>query len=1537
MTIEAKVFGGMGGSGKAGGGGGTPKTVEDNLESTTKVRVLDVIGEGEIDGLVDPFGTKTGAFTQNGTQITVNLVNHGLLKDAIVTLDFEENISENKNFTIKSTTNNTFTVESENSSDTDVPGTVNISIRSGRLQSVFLDDVAVMNATGVPNFKNVRYRDRTGTSAQSVIKGYEENSTITSVNTIVTKDNPVTQAISSSTRKVAVVINIPQLQRYKSNGDIVGSKVILSIAYAGTDGVFERFVLRSDSETEEDSFGKKAIIIKGRTGNPYQRRFEFDFDELGLGQITQIRVERRNDDSDDPKNQKSFSFFSLEEIVDQTSIEGIDLTYPNTALVGLQVGAEQFSSVPRRAYRVRGIKVKIPQGVTVDQNNGRIIYPDDYVFIGLLGAAQWTTDPAWCLYDLMTNERYGLGEHIKAENLDIYAFQSASVYCSSLVKKDPNESLGKEPRFSLNVNIQSQQQAYNVINQIASVFRGMPFYSTGSLTLTQDKPTDPSYLFTLANVTEDGFNYEGSSLKTRSTVVIAKYFDMDEREPQYEEVKITDSDIVDVHPSFVDDIDRYGTIIRHVDAFGCTSRFQARRLAKWILLSERLETETVTFTTSVDAGVVVRPGQVIKIADPVKAGVRRAGRIKAVTNGTPGTLTVDDTSITNIPTGTTFNLSVVNPNGSITKYTGTTNQGSGVLQLEAGTAFDPLPNVNSVWLIDDAELKSQLFRVIGVEEEDDIQYKVTALAHNSSKYDTVEKGEQLITRTVSLLNEVPQAPTVASITQQLYQEGDQVLVRINVYWKPVNGVSKYEVRWRLDDSNYEVVQVQTGTSYAINNARKGPYTFKIISLSATDKRSVDELVKSFTALGKQALPSTVKGFNATADAEGGIELTWSAPDSVKTGTYVQQHNSALVTATIVSHGFTTGDQVYINIASATGQTSREAFSPASSGTFVVTSTGTDTFTFLASDTNSNDNSEALEGAIDTGFADLDIVGYEVQLSAVKEGILTSSDFASADFIDNPASTFIESLPVLQATNLRSTTFKITSLPDKFTGTSGAATLDSNNNLNHGSVIYTIKAIDAEGNYSSTASKVGITLGALGQVQNLTSLFIGENVALTWAAPDTVNTYSVVDTFNVLRTSRSHVSGYKIISAALGSAPAINESIQTTEYVTKVLHRSRSYVIKAINFYGGEGEEKSITVASSAPEAPSSLGARVIDNTVFLSWTKPASNLPIIEYQLQSKKDGEAEFTSITGGGIDTDSISALFFLHAEVESGTYSYRVRAVDSTGLKDANFAVTENVVVNAPRDFTLAFDENSTLNENLAAVTVSNGVTEVATNGSNEIVFAFDNTETWATHFTGNSQTTLQGFIDDGFTKYLSPTETAGFYQQTFDLGTAISDGQINIAQTIVQILGTTTVSQEVSFSLDNTTFYSVSGDNPFINAKVNSSDAIETFRYLRVKVNFASTGNNTLARLTGMEVQVARRTITIEGSDTVTSVGIVSKVVNLTGLTRLNSVVVTPKGSATAVFGVALYSETVPSSFGVNLFNADGDKITGDFSYLVRGQA
>ena len=192
--------------------------------------------------------------------------------------------------------------------------------------------------------------------------------------------------------------------------------------------------------------------------------------------------------------------------------------------------AEQFSSIPTRAYQIRGRKVQIPSNGTVDPANGRITYSGTWN--GTFQAARWTTDPAWCLWDLL-NSRFGAGDFLNANTLDRWAFYAASQYCSELV---PNGFGGFEPRFSLNCVIQTENEAYDVINQLCSVFRAMPYWSTGSLTIAQDRPGSPAYLFNSSNVV-DGFNYAGSDLKTRPTVAVVKWFDMEARAEAYEMVE----------------------------------------------------------------------------------------------------------------------------------------------------------------------------------------------------------------------------------------------------------------------------------------------------------------------------------------------------------------------------------------------------------------------------------------------------------------------------------------------------------------------------------------------------------------------------------------------------------------------------------------------------------------------------------------------------------------------------------------------------------------------------------------------------------------------------------------------------------------------------------------------------------------------------------------------------------------------------------------------------------------------------------------
>ena len=418
-----KIIGSGGGKG-GGGGGGTPTEAKDNLDSKQFAKVLDLIGEGEIGGLVD--GAK----------------------------------------------------------------------------SIFLNNTPLQAADGTFNFKDVTFETRTGTSSQTNIPITKnvETTKATGFSTVPKATPKVVQITDSDVDAVSVTITVPALQRFSDEGDIFGTEVKLEIAVQYSGGSYSTVI------------SGNAGTITGRTPDTYQRDYLINLD--GAFPVN-IKVTRITDDSTSSKLANEIQFNSYVEIkYDQR-------TYPNSALVGLKVDAEQFSSIPTRKYLVKGIKVKIPHNATV-RADGSLSYTG--TFNGTLGAAQYTNDPAWCLYDLLSSSRYGLGAHLVEGDLDKFSFYQASVYCSTQID-DGTGTGNTEPRFSCNVSIQNQQEAYNVINQMCSVFRAMPYYQVGSLTITQDSPKDSSYLFTLANTLPPGFTYSNTSQKTRPTVVVAKYLD----------------------------------------------------------------------------------------------------------------------------------------------------------------------------------------------------------------------------------------------------------------------------------------------------------------------------------------------------------------------------------------------------------------------------------------------------------------------------------------------------------------------------------------------------------------------------------------------------------------------------------------------------------------------------------------------------------------------------------------------------------------------------------------------------------------------------------------------------------------------------------------------------------------------------------------------------------------------------------------------------------------------------------------------------
>ena len=461
----------------------------------------------------------------------------------------------------------------------------------------------------------------------------------------------------------------------------------------------------------------------------------------------------------------------------------------------------------------------------------------------------------------MTNTRYGLGDHVTDSNLDLFSFVAASKYANALVP-DGSPAGTEEARFSCNVNIQSPKEAFAAINELAGVMRCMPIWSAGSVTISQDKETTASYLFNLANVGEGGFTYQGSSLKQRHSVVSVSYFNMDSREVDFEVVEDATA------------ISKLGTIVKQVKAFACTSRNQAARLGRAILFAEQNESETVTFSTSIDAGIVVRPGSVIEINDPVRAGARRGGR---VVTATTTAITIDAEAQTTLPAlNDSPTISVILPDGSVESKAISDITGA---VLTVSSAFSSAPNINAPYLISSTTLQTQLFRVIQVEEQDDINYVITALSYVEGKYAFIEVDTPLPTRTVSLLNEPVSSPSNLTVTEKTVVINSIARSKLIVNWQAVPGVSQYQLNYKLENGNF-VSQVVFSTDFELLDTAKGVYTIQVFSYNAGLKLSANPTETTFTAAGKTALPENVSGLTIEPINEQFVRLRFTQATAI---------------------------------------------------------------------------------------------------------------------------------------------------------------------------------------------------------------------------------------------------------------------------------------------------------------------------------------------------------------------------------------------------------------------------------------------------------------------------------------------------------------------------------------------------------------------------------------------------------------------------------------------------------------------------------
>ena len=629
------------------------------------------------------------------------------------------------------------------------------------MKSVYFDNTPVQNKDGSYNFNNVQLEGRVGSQTQDVIAGFNTSEKEVSVGTQVRKNLPITRTITDSkVSRLRLTIGVQSLFSQAENGDTSGAKVELVITIGSQ---------------------SYPVSINGKYSSQYLQQHTFD----NLPQVPfLVKVERVTDDSKTQRLQNNTVWSSYTEIIDT------EFTYPNTALIGVKFDSEYFNNIPSRTYDLLGLKVKVPSNY--DTRTRKYTGMWDGTF-----KIDWTDNPAWILYDVVTSKRYGLGNRLGDFGADKWTLYQVAQYCDQLV---PDGFGGQEPRFTCNAWLTEQRSAYDVINDICSIFRATPVWNGQQLTVVMDRPSDPVWTYTNANVNvEKGeFNYTFSAKKARHNAIQVEYADKDNGyEKAIEYVSDDES------------IRRNGLNVKKITAFGCTSRGQAHRTGLWLLQTEKLETKTVSFVVGAE-GLMHVPGDIIKVADTYYAGTNVGGRVLAV-NGKKVTL---DREIS--VNGNSY-FSYMNAQAKHQDIKIVSVNGAEVTLDQAPVGLETY----GVWSLSTQQVTSQLFKALSVKEETKGKYTITALQHEPQKEAIVDNGAKFEPKATSILA----VPQVSNIGVTVNPDGS---ISFAGDITGGNGVIKYDFRIYKDGALYDVRLGQTSPNLNLDNLENGEYTVVIL-------------------------------------------------------------------------------------------------------------------------------------------------------------------------------------------------------------------------------------------------------------------------------------------------------------------------------------------------------------------------------------------------------------------------------------------------------------------------------------------------------------------------------------------------------------------------------------------------------------------------------------------------------------------------------------------------------------------------------------
>lgn len=720
------------------------------------------------------------------------------------------------------------------------------SVGVNGLESIYFDDTPIKNADDSYNFGDVDLQSRNGTQSQTYILNSSDVESEVPVGAQFKADSgDVTRQITDPNLDVIrVTLSIPRLTiQDVTTGDIHGSVVNYKI------------------ELQADGGGFTTVIdaaFNGKTTTKFQR----SHDILLIGDAPwDIRVSRSTADSVSSTLQNQTWWDSYTKIISSK------LSYPNSVVVGIKIDAAQFRTVPKRSYDCKMLKAKIPS----NYNPITRVYTDTWD--GTFTVA-WTDNPAWCFYDLLINDRYGLGSFIDSNFIDKWTLYEISEYCDELVDDGFG---GTEPRFTCNLYLQKREEAYNVLRNMASIFRSMIYWSTAGIVAVQDKPEQIFAQFTNASVVNGLFNYEGSASKSRHTVALVSWNDPNDR------YKLKVEYIEDQ-----DGISKLGINETEIVAIGCTSRGQAHRIGKWLLYSENTETEMVTFQVGLE-GTQLTPGKIIRTIDQHRAGARNGGRIISAN----GTSIVIDNQVT-LENSETYILSAVLPDGTLEDRQ-VINMPGVYTTITISSSFTNDPVNFSIWVITASNLSPEEWRVISITENDKNLFNVSALEYNSSKFAAVEQDLLLEVKDSTIISNTTDVVTEITIEESLYEINPGTYgTKIHLGWLPPNNTARFNVRYKCNNENF--IEVETKNSQLeLYNENYGEFIFEIVAYNALGVPSPTVIYKK-TLLGITEPPSDVTGFviNVLGDT---AYLSWDEVTDIDLSHYIIKFSNATTGAT----------------------------------------------------------------------------------------------------------------------------------------------------------------------------------------------------------------------------------------------------------------------------------------------------------------------------------------------------------------------------------------------------------------------------------------------------------------------------------------------------------------------------------------------------------------------------------------------------------------------------------------------------------------